>query len=114
MAHSTVIVVSLLIFVFVQPILVKAINEYYFSRTVTIDLRNGTDQGMAYWANVDRDDYFGHYAGQWLGDSIVIGQRFYDKTVNDRADEEKYNAEHVVENNCFTGNNKNFLLNCFI
>lgn len=91
-----VIVISILIFVFLRPFLVKAFDEYDFSRTITINLDGGNDTGMSYWSNVDRSDTWAHTGGDWLSGRLGIGEKFYDRTVDSQTD--KTNAEHTVQN----------------
>lgn len=62
----------------------KAVDEYNYSITVTIDLNGGDSEDIYYKSNVDRDGC-GYSEGQWV-DKLGIGKTFLDRE----------GAEHTV------------------
>lgn len=62
----------------------KAVDEYNYSLTVTIDLDGGDSDGIRYMSNVDRDGC-GYNEGQWVK-KLGIGSTFLDRE----------GAEHTV------------------
>jgi uncharacterized repeat protein (TIGR02543 family) len=56
----------------------KAVDEYNYSLTVTIDLDGGECDDIYYKSNVDRDGC-GYSGGQWV-DKLGIGKTFLDRT----------------------------------